>query len=237
MAADYRDHMLKCPFWLNNYKIPFLIDTGSVVSLLPPDFVTKHKPPTRETHVKLRTADNSPLKVYGECSINLANRQLRRAFHWNFVIADVPQPIIGSDFLAHHGVLVDCRNKRLIDQNTRINAVCETTPIKNGLLSAIANKIDLPDSVPHTISKLLHTYSNVLQPPQFHVLSDAPEHPTKHVIETTTHTPVFAKPRQLTPEKSDAAKHAFDTMMKAGLIRPSKSPWASPLHMVPKKNW
>ena len=43
------------------------------------------------------------------------NLGLRRDFTWRFVIADVDLPIIGLDLLSHYGLLVDCRNNRLLD--------------------------------------------------------------------------------------------------------------------------
>ena len=46
---------------------------------------------------------------------------------------------------------------------------------------------------------------------------------------------MYCKRRNLAPDKLTAAKEEFKNLMSAGIIRPSKSPWASPLHMVPKK--
>ncbi|UYV69908.1 hypothetical protein LAZ67_7001162 [Cordylochernes scorpioides] len=46
----------------------------------------------------------------------------------------------------------------------------------------------------------------------------------------------LAKPRRLPTDKLAAAKKEFAFMMEEGICRPSKSPWASPLHLVPKKD-
>jgi hypothetical protein len=47
---------------------------------------------------------------------------------------------------------------------------------------------------------------------------------------------VFARPRQLDLEKHRIAEEEFLALEKAGIIRCSNSPWASPLHLVPKKD-
>ncbi|GFX19320.1 retrovirus-related Pol polyprotein from transposon 17.6 [Trichonephila clavipes] len=48
--------------------------------------------------------------------------------------------------------------------------------------------------------------------------------------------PVAAKPRRLAPDRLKIAKAEFQHMIKLNHIRPSKSAYASPLYMVPKKD-
>ncbi|GBN39219.1 hypothetical protein AVEN_130899-1 [Araneus ventricosus] len=45
----------------------------------------------------------------------------------------------------------------------------------------------------------------------------------------------FSRARRLTPEKLKAVKTEFKNLVAQGICRPSKSPWASPIHLVPKK--
>ncbi len=63
-----------------------------------------------------------------------------------------------------------------------------------------------------------------------------PTHGVELHIHTGSHPPVFAKSRRLDPEKLQIAKAEFKRLESAGIIRRSKSPWASPSHMVPKNN-
>jgi hypothetical protein len=63
-----------------------------------------------------------------------------------------------------------------------------------------------------------------------------PTHGVEHHIHTGSNPPVFAKSRRLDPEKLQIAKAEFKRLESAGLIRRSTSPWAFPLHMVPKKD-
>ena len=58
---------------------------------------------------------------------------------------------------------------------------------------------------------------------------------TKHVIETDCSL-IYSKHRPLNPTKYDIAKREFDALLSMNIIRPSNSPWASPLHMVKKSN-
>jgi hypothetical protein len=63
-----------------------------------------------------------------------------------------------------------------------------------------------------------------------------PTHGVEHHIHMGSHPPVFAKSRHLDPEKLEIAKAEFKRLESAGIVRHSKSLWASPLHMVPKKD-
>ena len=61
------------------------------------------------------------------------------------------------------------------------------------------------------------------------------KHGIQHYIETKG-PPVFSRPRRLDGDKLEAAKKEFAELEKLGIIRRSKSPWSSPLHVVPKAN-
>jgi hypothetical protein len=63
-----------------------------------------------------------------------------------------------------------------------------------------------------------------------------PTHSVERHIHAGSHPPIFAKSRRLDPQKLEIAKAEFKSLESAGLIHRSNLPWASPLHMVPKKD-
>ena len=81
----------------------FLVDSGSVVSLLPRKAVQRK---FRRQALVLHAANASLIATYGRYSIEL-NSALRRALSWSFVVANVQTAILSADFLAYYGLLVD----------------------------------------------------------------------------------------------------------------------------------
>jgi hypothetical protein len=63
-----------------------------------------------------------------------------------------------------------------------------------------------------------------------------PTHGVEHHIHTGSHLPVFTKSCRLDPQKLQIAKAEFKRLESASIIFRSKSPWVSPLHMVPRKD-
>ena len=81
------------------------------------------------------------------------------------------------------------------------------------------------------LKAIMEKYSDVFGDVNFDVDE---KHKTVRRVETSGKQ-IFSKPRQLTPKKLKIAKNAFDEMQRLRIIRPSKSPYSSRLHMVPKK--
>ncbi|KAL4721657.1 hypothetical protein ACJJTC_009975 [Scirpophaga incertulas] len=73
-----------------------------------------------DTGLSLNAANGSSIQTYGKINLNL-NLGLRRQFRWDFIIADVDAPIIGSDFLSFFHLLPDCRSGTLRDVLTDTN--------------------------------------------------------------------------------------------------------------------
>ena len=149
--------------------------------------------------------------------------KLKRPFKWVFIVADVGKPIIGADFLRHHNLLPDLRNRRLVDAATLLSTRGTLAICKSPQITTVAK------TTPY--HALLADFAEITRPPPpgtkhrgnvFH-----------HII--TRGPPVAEAPRRLAPEKLRVAKAEFQYMMEQGWCRPSKSPWASPLHLVPKK--
>ena len=87
-------------------------------------------------------------------------------------------------------------------------------------------------AVPASIEEVLAQFQDVLNPKGDLQRTSAE---VAHHLQTRG-PPIAAKFRRLDAEKLAAAKKEFLALEQAGIIRPSNSPWASPLHMVPKQD-
>ena len=96
--------------------------------------------------MKLFAANSTPIQVYGE-SLYTLDPGLRRAFLWNFVIADVDTAIIGADFLQHFHRLVDLRDKSLVDALTNLRTPGSWGANRKGMRFDLANR-HLVEGVP-----------------------------------------------------------------------------------------
>ena len=81
-------------------------------------------------------------------------------------------------------------------------------------------------------SQILAFFPELTSLPQEAIFHEAD---VKHHI-LTKGLPVIDRARRLFPEKLVTAKAIFKRMVEDGICRPSSSPWASPIHMVKKKN-
>ena len=198
----------------------FLIDSGACVSVYPKRFV---KGVMKKDDFCLFAVNNTQIATYGSVRLTL-NLNLRRDFAWNFIIADIQTPILGADFLQHFGLLIDVRNRRLIDNVTSLSTVGSVTGTPSLGLSTIAENLPYAD--------LLKKFPDITTP----CVNQAPKkHAVTHCI-ITRGPPVFAKSRRLPPDKLVALKKEFKSLLDQGIIRPSDSSWASPIHMVRKSN-
>ncbi|KAG7187929.1 hypothetical protein KM043_013893 [Ampulex compressa] len=97
-------------------NLSFLIDSSSVVTMIPKELV---KTRLDKQPLTLYAANTTEINTFGEKVLTL-DLGLHRQIRWSFIIADIKSPIIGADFIAHHGILLDLQNRSLIDSVTRI---------------------------------------------------------------------------------------------------------------------
>ncbi|XP_075730833.1 uncharacterized protein LOC142774324 [Rhipicephalus microplus] len=92
----------------------FLVDCGSDICCFPRTFLRDKRPCTS---FELSVANHSTIKTYGSLRLNVNFKNLCRDYPWNSVIADVAEPIIGSDFLAYYNLLTaDMTNLSTLQQ-------------------------------------------------------------------------------------------------------------------------
>jgi len=172
----------------------------------------------------LYAANNTPIPIYGTKLVKL-NLGIRRKLEWTFFIAEVKQPILGADFLAHYGILVDLKRKKLHDSVTKLE-------VSGKLLTTKVQEITTFNSL-NLLADLLQKYKTITNP-----VSNT-EYKAKHNIAhyiVTTGPPIAEPARRLTGKKLEAAKQQCQHMLDTNICRPSSSPWANPLHLVPKKD-
>ena len=100
-------------------SLPFVVDTDSAISIL--QFSEKYAASLRPTDTVLSSASGHPIICCGELESNIVIPSSRRIFQWSFVVADVVNSILCTDFLSRHALIIDCANRLLIDSTTNCN--------------------------------------------------------------------------------------------------------------------
>ena len=196
----------------------FLVDTGAEISVLPPTGIERRN--NTQGPVLLAT-NGSNIKTYGKRAVILDLPPGR--FQWNFVLADVSRPILGADFLRTNSLFVDMKHQRLVNPESLTSIPLRKTTIPPVAINAIS-------LYSNTYAKLLAEFPKITTP-QFS--KPHPAHGVEHFIPTDSPL-VHFRVRRLSPEKLALARSEFHKMLEMGIIRRSSSPWASPLHLVPK---
>ncbi|XP_058801440.1 uncharacterized protein LOC131670096 [Phymastichus coffea] len=213
-----------------NSRLSFLVDSGSVVSLLPRSAV-KEATQLVQQLLTLTAANMSPIATFSRTLLTL-NIGLCRDFEWPFIIADIPGAIIGADFLAHAGIMVDLQSQRLIDAITALATRGQLSAVSHHTVAILHDPAE--DLTTRSLfDALLVEYADLTKPSSRKATLNGA--PVTHFIRTTE-PPVFERPRPLFGDRLKGTKAAVKELMDAGLVRPSSSQWASPLHLVEKND-
>ncbi|GFT20928.1 RT_RNaseH_2 domain-containing protein [Nephila pilipes] len=103
--------------------IKFLVDSGADVSLIPASCGDKVI-----GDFKLYAANGTEIPCFGHKILTL-DLGLRQDFQWPFIIAKVNKGILGADFLNRFNLLIDIKNKKLIDGVTKLSIIGEITSV------------------------------------------------------------------------------------------------------------
>ena len=196
----------------------YLVDTGAKVSVYPASLQDRQ---TQHPSTTLSVANGTSICTWDKRSISLALGPKRHYTH-EFYIADVTLHILGADFFTTHGLAIDLRGRRLLSLDNISILVQDTKP------SLTLAGLGLPHQ--NRYFGLLQQFPELLTPC---FQSSINKHGVEH--HSVTHgPPTHARARRLDQEKLSVVKAEFLQMEEMGIVRRSKSPWSSPLHVVPK---
>ena len=195
----------------------YLIDTGSTVSVIP----TKSRKSTNTPDGHLVAANASKIPTYGERfrKIDIGSG---RQYTFCFIEADVTQNILGYDFLSYFNLVVDAANHCVIDPITKTHVKGSPSSTDFRRISNISNS---------KVKAILDDFPQLSDPATVLPIN----HEIEHTIQVNGKIPTF-RPRRLNPRMFEIAQNAFNDLLDQGIIEPSDSEYASPLHLVPKED-
>ncbi|KAJ8387825.1 hypothetical protein AAFF_G00149740 [Aldrovandia affinis] len=153
----------------------------------------------------LEAANGSTIPTFGRRAVDLCFDG--QHFQWVFVLASVSTPLLGADFLCANSLLVDVRNRRLVNAETFATLPGSPSSTGTSKLSSALSSADV-------FQRLLVDFPDLTTPT---FSSAAVKHGVDHFI-ATTGPPVHARARRLDPQKLAVAKAEFDSMERLGIV-------------------
>ena len=115
----------------------FLVDTGACVSIIPASR-TQQQFRDIKTSLMLTAVNGTSIPTYGTTTRSI---QLNGClYEWKFTLAQTSVPLLGADFLAHYGLMVDLKHGCLVDpeaimavqlQHNRVQQLVNTSHVNN----------------------------------------------------------------------------------------------------------
>ena len=211
---------LRCiykPYYAHDEKTStkILVDIGACVSItlvsstqqLFTDFKTS---PT------LTATNRTSITKYGTAirTIQLNGCACERSF----TSAQTSVPLLGGDFLVHHGLIVFIKHGRLADPEAIMAVQPQCNPVKQPVNTSLVNKVN-NTSYQHAVDRFCHVFCPQLRQKRGAV----PKNGVYHHI-TTSDPVVFSRPLHLGPLKLQHATTSFQEMEAMGVCTKASSP-------------
>ncbi|KAA3674184.1 uncharacterized protein DEA37_0001986 [Paragonimus westermani] len=232
---------------INKEPILFLVDTGASCSLIHSRLaarLTKHRTAPANP-VRLLAANGTEMQVasFLSASVQLGSFSGEHQFlacpHLQW------KAILGMDFLGHFGGVLNLKDSQmtigscLVDlEKGRPADACSAVDSKAEVpfVSEVLNHLKSDESLLPMKTQLIHLLSEFKD--VFALGNDAPGRTNwvQHEIDTSDHRPIRHAPRRLPVHYEQHLDTMITDMLEKRIIRPSVSPWSSPIVLVRKKN-
>ena len=235
------------PILIDGKEARGLVDTGAACTILHSSVCPR---PTYDVaHQRLRTANGSQLDVRGT---TVATVGVGGCSHLVTVLVSdriAWQAILGVDFLRKAGFRINLKDNTVRVQGTEIPLLmtsksaidCDVYSLEEepiDLARQIRRFVSATNNIPDARTKvqvesLLNEFAAAF------AWDGAPLGRTnviRHRIETGDAEPTRQGPRRLPLQYRDELEKTVAQMLEEGIIQPSKSPWASPIVLVKKKD-
>jgi len=196
-----------------------LLDTGASFSFINKQYTRLHNVRVKRSKItKVEIGNATKVDICGSCSLTF--RLNNSQYNWNFLVLDNLSfdIILGADFLNHACLVIDVHNQCFYNANDN----SRTFPFKGNPILYALHEID--EEKQTSLNKLLHDYQNTM----------STEIGKTNYVKCRLKVegkPVAQKPYFVTPKKRKLIQNHVREMLRLGVIRPSDSPWASPVAM------
>ena len=213
------------------YVAGYMIDSGSVVSVVPP-MQTELKNPCHKS-LNLHAANGTIIETYGT-RVDEFDIMGRRCKH-RMIVANVSQPILGTDFFSDgdgKDFVIDVAHRCLIDRETfcATHGQFRKSPVHS--ITKPSWEISNIDDTSARFTNLLSEFPEIMETDLGKVTVMAkPLH-----IDTGNAVPVASRCRNLHGEKKAAIEAELRKWEEEGIIVRCNSEWASPIHAVKKSD-
>ncbi len=212
---------------INGMQVTPLINTGSTHTLME-TAVYKRLPRLTPLYATqpLQSISGHELPIRGACVVRIGNLPTEVLVCESLGV----ELLIGANLCNQHCIVDFTRRQLLLGDKSY-----PMTPIpKRENRRVLSTTHFLPQAPSPVINKVLQHYGDVFSQKSM-PLEIAQSLPPAE-IDTGTERPIRQNPYRLPFSKREKAEECINEMLRDGIIRPSTSPWASPITLVPKKD-